>query len=88
MKTLAAPYHWYLENSMFRFLVYLFVVIPVQLFIVIPAKLFGLVAGLFGRGFGAVAQIFLLPFRAVGALIRLILLPFKLITWPFRRLLR
>ena len=73
---------------MIRFLVYLFVVIPVHLFVVLPAKLFGLFAGLFGRGLGAVIQLLVLPLRLLGAFVRLITLPIRVLTAPFRWLFR
>lgn len=69
---------------MIRFLVYLFVVIPVHLFVVFPAKLFGLLAGLFGRGIGALVQLITLPLKFLGTLIWLITLPLRVLTAPFR----
>lgn len=69
---------------MFRFFAYLFIVLPVQLFVVIPARLVGLLAGLFGRGIGALVQLLVLPLRFLGLLVWLITLPLRILTWPLR----
>lgn len=73
---------------MIRLLVFVFVVLPIKLFVVLPAKVFGAVAGSFGRLLGAAVRLAVLPLRLIGWLVWLVTLPLRILTAPFRWLIR